>query len=33
MKTGIVSERLKLSAVSAVTADEGSWFHCMIVRG
>ena len=33
MRTGTVTERLKLSTVSAVTTDEESWFHCMTVRG
>ena len=33
MRTGTVSRPLKLSTVSAVTIDDGSWFHCMIVRG
>ena len=29
MRTGTV----KLSTVSAITTDDDSWFHCMIVRG
>ena len=33
MRTGTVSRPLKLSTVSAVTIDDGSWFHCMVVRG
>ena len=33
MRTGTVSRPLKLSTVSAVTIDDDSWFHCMIVRG
>ena len=33
MRTGTVSRPLKLSTVLTVTIDDGSWFHCMIVRG
>ena len=32
IRTGTVSRTLKLSTVSTVTIDDGSWFHCMIVR-
>ena len=32
MRTGTVSRPLKLSTVSEVTTDDGSWFQCMIVR-
>ena len=33
MRTGTVSRPLKLLTVSTVTIYDGSWFHCMVVRG